>query len=290
MPSACTKRSASRRLLGARQEAPHAQPRLQRQRDVLAHRQLGHDAVGLALFRAQRQAVRDRVGRAGEVHGLAVDRAARRASGASRPNSRRASSVRPEPSSPARPDDLAGAHAAGRSAASGRPGPGPRPAAAPARRRRRRARGAAPPTAPPARAPPWRRSAPAGPARPPRHSPTQLPLRSTVMRSDTAYTWFRKCVTNTIAMPSPRRRRSTSNSLLHLVVVQAGGRLVEDQHLGLHAQRARDRHHLLHRHRVARQQPRRRRCPGPDARQQLARLPVHRRPVDAPALRQPRRG
>jgi hypothetical protein len=51
-----------------------------------------------------------------------------------------------------------------------------------------------------------------GPRSAARHSPIQLPLRSTVMRSDTAYIWLRKCVTKTIASPWLRRRRSTSNS------------------------------------------------------------------------------
>jgi len=40
------------------------------------------------------------------------------------------------------------------------------------------------------------------------------------------------------------------------VFVEARGRLVEDQHLRVDAERARDRDHLLHRHRVAREQAR----------------------------------
>ncbi len=73
-----------------------------------------------------------------------------------------------------------------------------------------------------------------------RYSPTRSPLRSTVMRSEIAYIWSRKWVTNRIAMPSPRSWRSTREQALDLLLVQAGGRLVEDQHLGLDA-RARGR-------------------------------------------------
>ena len=82
MPSALTKRSASA-VCSARDSVLRTpQARLQRQRDVLAQRQLGHDAVGLALFGAQREAVLHRIGRAREIDRDAVDaqRAAVRAS------------------------------------------------------------------------------------------------------------------------------------------------------------------------------------------------------------------
>ena len=63
------------------------------------------------------------------------------------------------------------------------------------------------------------------------YSPTSLPLRSTVMRSVTAYTWSRKCVTNTMPRPCSRSRRITSNSRCDLAGVEAARRLVEDQQL-----------------------------------------------------------
>ena len=68
---------------------------------------------------------------------------------------------------------------------------------------------------------------------------------------------------------------------LDLLLVEARGRLVEDQHARLDAQRAGDRHHLLHRDRVARQQPRHVDVEV-QAREQRARVGVHARPVDAP--------
>ena len=52
-------------------------------------------------------------------------------------------------------------------------------------------------------------------------------------------------------MPSPRSRRMHGEQAAHLVVVEAGGGLVEDQHLASTLERARDRHHLLHRDRIA---------------------------------------
>ena len=44
------------------------------------------------------------------------------------------------------------------------------------------------------------------------YSPTNRPLRSTVMRSQISYTWSRKCVTNRIATPRSRSRRSSLNN------------------------------------------------------------------------------
>ena len=90
-------------LLLARDGAQPAAGRLQGQDDVLADRQLGDQALGAAVLRAERDAVRCR------RRGASVGRRAVRRSGPCResawsaPNSRRATSVRPEPSRPARP-------------------------------------------------------------------------------------------------------------------------------------------------------------------------------------------
>src|SRR3990167_3632445 len=62
-----------RRLLVAREKFAHAHAGLQRQRNVLAHREFGHDAVGLALFGAQGQAMADGVHGVCELHHLPVD-------------------------------------------------------------------------------------------------------------------------------------------------------------------------------------------------------------------------
>ncbi|MCY1541372.1 hypothetical protein D9M68_770570 [compost metagenome] len=132
-------------------------------------------------------------------------------SGDSRPNSRRASSVRPAPSRPAMPTTSPARTR--RSVACNCPA-WPNPSDC-------RSAGAASSNAGSAagRADCAANSRPSiaaisacGPRSAAFHSPTQLPLRSTVMRSDTAYIWFRKCVTKTMARPSPRSRRSTSNS------------------------------------------------------------------------------
>ena len=81
--------------------------------------------------------------------------------------------------------------------------------------------------------------------------PTSLPLRSTVMRSEMAKTWSRKWVMKT--MPRPLRleaarppRTGVSTSLR----VEAGGRLVEDQHLARELDGAGDGDDLLHGDRV----------------------------------------
>ncbi|MNU94852.1 hypothetical protein D3C71_848450 [compost metagenome] len=71
--------------------------------------------------------------------------------------------------------------------------------------------------------------------------------------------------------------------LLHLVVVQAGGGLIEDEHARLNAQRAGNGDQLLHGHRVVRQQARHVDLQA-DACHQLTRTLVQRGPVDAKAL------
>ncbi len=138
MPSALDEALGQLRLLGARQErAQHAEARLQRQRDVLAHRQLGDDAVVLRSSGHSARPWRDRVGRRGEAHAARRRRAARRCRRGPAPNSRRASSVRPEPSRPARPT-TSPARSPGRAGAAGPRWPGRAPRAAPARARRPR--------------------------------------------------------------------------------------------------------------------------------------------------------
>ena len=133
-------------------------------------------------------------------------------SAGSRPNSRRASSVRPDPSRP------------------------PTPTISPRRRLRsigrrwpRRPRPRASSRAGPAslRASAWLswRVAGAPSSRPTiavisaaggssalRYSPTRSPLRNTVTRSLMAYIWSRKWVTNRIARPCSRRRLNSANS------------------------------------------------------------------------------
>ena len=138
MPSALTKRSASAPARRATGTVRSAHARLQRQRDVLAHRQLGHDAVGLALLGAEPRPWRDRVGGRVEAHRLRRRSRSSPRSRASRPNSSRASSVRPEPSRPAEAEHLAGAQRrcpAGLQLAAPRRG---RALASSGRRRRRR--------------------------------------------------------------------------------------------------------------------------------------------------------
>ena len=103
MPSAATSFSAICALLGRRQEFAEAHARLQRERDVLAHRQLGDDAARACGPRGRTP------GRAAAHRaGSSSARLCRRCgcspeSRASSANSRRASSVRPEPSRPATP-------------------------------------------------------------------------------------------------------------------------------------------------------------------------------------------
>ena len=72
--------------------------------------------------------------------------------------------------------------------------------------------------------------------------------------------------------------------LLHFVVIQAGGGLVQDQHARFDAECARNRHQLLHGHGVVRQQARHVDLQA-DARHQIAGALVQRGPVNAKALR-----
>ena len=132
---------------------------------------------------------------------------------ASSANSSRASSVRPEPNKPARPEHFAGAQldvhglelAAARQVAARRARAARSPACGGA------CVGASLPP-PPARGPPSRPPGRAHRACAQAYSPTNLPLRSTVMRSQISYTWSRKCVTNRIATPLSRNRRISANS------------------------------------------------------------------------------
>ena len=73
-----------------------------RERQVLAHRHVGHDAVGLAVLAAEADAQRDRVGGLARRIALPISRITP-ASGGSAPKIARAVSVRPDPSRPASP-------------------------------------------------------------------------------------------------------------------------------------------------------------------------------------------
>ena len=62
-----------RALLGERQELREAHARLQRERDVLAHREVGDDAAVLAILGAEPEAESQRIRRVIELRRLAVD-------------------------------------------------------------------------------------------------------------------------------------------------------------------------------------------------------------------------
>ena len=66
-------RRRSRPARGATAADASPRLRLQRQHDVLAHGQLGDDAVGLAVLRAEAEAVAHAVARRLQPHGHAVD-------------------------------------------------------------------------------------------------------------------------------------------------------------------------------------------------------------------------
>ncbi len=225
-----------RRLPRARQDCARCRARAcSASDDVLAHRQLGDDALGLAVLGAERQAARDRVERrwrtAPRLPSIAQrrrwsravepeqqprqsrcgpSRAARRGR---RPRRRAASrSIRLQLTALAQAARLrarGAAPSAARAGASARPG--------------RRAGELAPDHR--------RRSGPAAAARRPGTRRRSSPLRSTVMRSEIAYTWSRKWVTNRIAMPCAAQPPQHREQRLDLVLVEARGRLVEDQHL-----------------------------------------------------------
>ena len=97
------KRSAISSCSRPGQRPRPAAPRLQREHDVLAHREIGDDAVGLAVLRAEAEAGGDRVARRGESDRRCPRSDACRCPARRRRRAPRAVSVRPEPSSPATP-------------------------------------------------------------------------------------------------------------------------------------------------------------------------------------------
>ena len=78
MPSAATSFSAICRCSADLEELREAHARLQRQRDVLAHREVGDDAAVLAVFGAEAEAESQRVRGIVELRRLAVDAGSRR--------------------------------------------------------------------------------------------------------------------------------------------------------------------------------------------------------------------
>ncbi len=208
-----------------------------------------NQSVGLAVLRAERDLVRHRGPRSPQRDRLAVDRDAIRWSAWSAPNSSRATSVRPEPSSPARPTT------------------------SPSRMVRLNGAIAAGPTELVGLQQRCRSSAPAAVLLEPLelgqvladHLRDQLDLRR-ARRSGTrrhaarcaAPSSGRRSRTpgrGSARRTGSRRRRSLqlphhAEQLRDLVGVQAGGGLVEDQHPGLDVDRPGDRDHLLDRQRV----------------------------------------
>ena len=85
----------------------------------------------------------------------------------------------------------------------------------------------------------------------------------------------------TIAIPSLLQPPHELEELRHLVLVEARGGLVEDQHLGGDVDRPRDRDHLLDGERVA-AELRRDVDVEADARERLGRAAAHGAPADAP--------
>ena len=73
---------------------------------------------------------------------------------------------------------------------------------------------------------------------------TSLPPRMTLTRSAISITSSSLWVISTIALPAARKLRSASNSRSFSLRRQHGGRLVEDQHLGLAVEHLEDLHHL----------------------------------------------
>ncbi len=175
---------AARVCCCARELAPQAHARLQRQHDVLAHRQLGHDAFGLALFRAQRQALRHRRRPDRRSRTASPSMRISPASGAveSEQQPRQLGAARAEQAAEAQ--HFAGADLAGRPAAMRRAGPRPR-----ASEHQRRVAASTAGSAPPAplslrhSRPTIAATSAAAASSAARYSPTSAPLRSTVMRS-----------------------------------------------------------------------------------------------------------
>ena len=97
-------------LPGLVDDAGARQLRQQRQRQVLAHRHVGDDALDLAVLGAEADAGGDAPPTASRSARSLPPNADRAAVGRSAPKIARAISVRPEPSRPGEPDDLAGAH------------------------------------------------------------------------------------------------------------------------------------------------------------------------------------
>ena len=263
-----------------RQEPPHALACLQGEHDVLAHRQVGHDAVGLAIFGAQPHAEPHRVGRAGHALRLAAH-AQLAAIGRHQPEQQLGELGAAGSQQPAEPKHLAGTQRQ----VGGLEQALARHAAQLEQRRRARAhrqgRG---------------HGAPRGELAPDHRGdePGRRQLARRVLAHQLAVAQHRDAVGQRIHLVDEMGHEQDRHALvaqpaqhreqpLHLLVVEARGGLVEHEHVRLHAERARDGHHLLHRHRIGRQQP------GHvdlqvQAGEQLARLRVHRRPVDAPVL------
>ena len=186
MPSAAMKRSASAACSAGLRKRHMPRRACSASDDVLAQRQLGDDAFGLAVLGHRADAVADRLGGLRETHASPSMR--RMPLSATRaPNSRRASSVRPDPSSPARPT-TSPARSVRSTGAIGRVRPRPSAwsrlgASAGGLDRRRSGAGLQQELAPEHRRDQCLRAELGH--RP--YSPTQRPLRSTVTRSDIAY-------------------------------------------------------------------------------------------------------
>ena len=268
------------RLLGDRHEAPHTLARLQGERDVFAHRQVGHDAVGLAFFGAQRQAQRDGIGRVGQAHVLAVD-------------VERAAIGRLQTEQQASQLGAAGTQQAGEAqhfARADRQVGGLKVAGlAEGHGLQQRGRGGV------GRG--GRRSTGGGREFAAQHRRDQG-LRAEFARrpftDPLPVAQHRDAVGHRIHLVQEVRDEENRHALaaqaaqhgeelLHFIVVKAGRGLVEDQHLALDTECTRNGHHLLYRHRAVRQQLRHIDV-QPDARQQLAGALVHGSPVDAKTL------
>ena len=103
-------RVATRALRRPRHRKPREQPRQDRQGHVLGDREVEDEALLVAVLGEVGDAGAHRLGRAGERAPACPPSRTSPASRWSIPNRTRATSVRPAPTSPAMPDDLAGPH------------------------------------------------------------------------------------------------------------------------------------------------------------------------------------
>ena len=282
-PSASMYSVTTASLLRAPQLAEPAAPGLDAEHDVLADREVGDDALGVPVLRRERDAVADRVPRGGDPRRLAVDldlAGVGPVGAVEQPDQLGP----PGAEQPGDPDDLAVEDVE----------VGRLQHAAPAHARSR----AAP--ASPERSMSRARRAPRSPRARRVARPTIFVTRSPrgrslarVLADQLAVAEHRDPVGDLVDLLEEVADEQDGHALVaqvadhgeqpvHLVAVEARGRLVQDQHPGVEDHRPADRDQLLHRDRVAGQQR-----VGvevqPEALQVAGRLAVGGLPVDAAA-------